>query len=197
MDIVFYLLILLFIVSIIFNFKLFNDLKKIDTQNLSINSENQKNQLESISNSKSNEIKYQETINNLKLNQLNEINELKEKHRNELKVEFDEGVKKGIELSKLEVRVTPIKRAKKERSIPFRKEIIEIGYSYRLFSNNLPCLDPHYEILEKIEIKEINEKFIDLVNEKFNQIMDKVPNTNFVLTESIESFTSKLLNKEQ
>lgn len=195
MDTVSILLVLFLMISIIFNFIQLRDKNNLN----SIISKNQittkEIEVDNISNNKTYEKKFQEELNQLKINQLSEINELKEKHRNELKFEFDEGIKKGIELSKIEVRVNPIKRIKKEGNIGFRKEILEIGYSYRLFSNNLPCLDPHDEIIEKIEVKEINEKFVELLNDKFNQIMERIPNSNFVITESIEAFTSKLLKK--
>lgn len=195
MDSISILLVLFLMISIFFNVFLLKDKNKL---NLLIS----KNQLttkdvliDNISNFKKYERNLQEQLNQLKINQLSEINELKEKHRNELKSEFEEGFKKGINISKIEVRVTPIKRIKKEGNFGFKKEVLEIGYSYRLFSNDLPCLDPHDEIIEKIEIKEINEKFVELLNEKFNQIIERIPNSNFVITESIEAFTSKLLKK--
>ena len=188
--------ILLLIISISFNVKLIIDKKKAELIYSDKNLEIREREIKNISLSNSNEIVYQENLNQISINNLKEINDLKEKHRNDLKNEYDEGIKKGIELSKIEVRVTPIKRLKKQGNIGFRKEVIEIGYSYRLFSNNFPCLDPHDEIIERVEISEINEKFVDLLNEKFNQILDKIPNSNFILTETIESFSSKLLKKK-
>lgn len=190
-------LITFLIISLILNLFLFKDKNNLKLLLSKSQIKSKEAEVDSIQNNNTFNKIVQNELNQLKINQLSEINALKEKHRSELKTEYDEGIKKGIELSKIEVRVTPIKRLKKEGNIGFRKEIMEVGYSYRLFSNNLPCLDPHDEIIEKVEIKELNEKFIELLNEKFSQILDKIPNPNFVITESIEAFTSKLISKKK
>ena len=33
---------------------------------------------------------------------------------------------------------------------------ISIGYSYRLYVNGIPCLDPHKEWIQTLDVKEIN-----------------------------------------
>lgn len=190
-----YIITTLLIISILINFKLFFDLKNSGNLKLSQEKNLKSKEIDSLNISQSNELSFQDKIANMKLQNLQEINDLKDIHRTNLKNEFDLGVKKGIELSKIEVKITPYKNLKKEGNIGFRKEVIEVGYSYRLFSNGFPCLDPHIEIFDKVEVKEINERFIELLSEKFDLVLSKIPNSNIILTENIQNFTTKLLRK--
>lgn len=153
-------------------------------------------EIEFLNSSKDKEISYYELITELKIKHKDEINELKESHRIDLKKEFDEGYVKGIEISKIEVKVTPIRKVKVEGSFIGKKEMLDIGFSYRLFSNGIPCLEPHEEIIESIHKKEINEENIKLIAAKIENAISKIPNTNLVLTESIGSFSKKLINKK-
>lgn len=153
-------------------------------------------EIEHLTSDKDKEINTSEIISALKIKNKDEINELKEIHRSELKKEFDEGFVKGVEISKIEVRVTPIRRAKIERNMLSKKEVLEIGFSYRLFSNGIPCLEPHVEIVESVYKKELNEENVNLIAAKIESAISKIPNTNLILTESISSFANKLIDKK-
>lgn len=152
--------------------------------------------MQHLTSDKDKEINTHEIISELKIRNKDEINQLKENHRSELKKEYDDGFKKGIEISKIEVRVTPIRRAKMERSMLSKKELLEIGFSYRIFSNGIPCLEPHEEIVESIYKKELNEENVNLIAAKIESAISKIPNTNLILTESISSFANKLIDKK-
>ncbi len=181
------------IVLIVQNKKLSKELSGIkDVNNANLRSK----EMAHLTSNKNKEINTNEVISELKIKHKDEINELKEVHRNELKKEFDEGFVKGVEISKIEVRVTPIRRAKMERNMLSKKELLEIGFSYRIFSNGIPCLEPHIEIIESIYKKELNEENVNLIAAKIESAISKIPNTNLILTESISSFANKLIDKK-
>ena len=167
-----------------------NGIKDVNNENL------RSKEIEHLTSDKAKEINKSEIISELKIKNKDEINELKEMQRTALKNEYDEGFKKGVEISKIEVRVTPIRRAKFERTILSKKELLEIGFSYRIFSNGIPCLEPHVEIVESVYKKELNEENVNLIAAKIESAISKIPNTNLILTESISSFANKLIDKK-
>ena len=181
------------VVVLVQNKKLNKELNNIrNTSNLNLRSK----EIEYLHSDKNKEINTNEIISELKIKHKDETNELKEIHRIALKQEFDEGYIKGVEISKIEVKVTPIRRIKMEGITIWKKELLEIGFSYRLFCNGIPCLEPHEEIIESIYKKELNEEKINLIVAKIENAISKIPNTNLILTESISSFAKKLIEKK-
>lgn len=122
-----------------------------------------------------------------------ELSKLKDTHRAELHQEFEKGYKRGAEISKINVQITPFKRTVKKGTFISKSESYECGYKYQLFSNGLPCLEPKEVIIDSISVKEINEENVNNLLEKFNNVIDKIPNTNLQLAETLNSFKSGLL----
>lgn len=57
-----------------------------------------------------------------------------------------------------------------------------------MFSNGLPCLEPKDVVVDSISVKELNEEGIINLLEKFNNIIEKIPNSNLIMGETISSF---------
>ena len=140
------------------------------------------------------EIRFQNQIAELKHDFNEELNQLKDNHRAELKTEFEKGYDRGAAISKIDVQITPFKRTVKTGNFINRSESYECGYKYQLFSNGLPCLEPKEVIIDSISVKEINEENVNNLLEKFNNIIEKIPNTNLQLGETLNSFKSRLLS---
>lgn len=129
-------------------------------------------------------------INELLLSNEKVINELKEKFRIEKDKEYKKGVEEGIKSSLIEIQITPFKNIKSEKGFFKNTDSLEIGYSYRLFSNGIPCLDPHNVLVEKIQKSEINDQNIKIVIDKLTEIIEKIPNVKMV--KNISEFGNSL-----
>lgn len=136
---------------------------------------------------------FQHQIAELKEYYSEELSKLKDTHRAELHQEFEKGYNRGAEISKINVQITPFKRTVKKGTFISKSESYECGYKYQLFSNGLPCLEPKEVIIDSISVKEINEENVNNLLEKFNNVIDKIPNTNLQLAETLNSFKSGLL----
>lgn len=123
-----------------------------------------------------------------------ELAELKDQHIADLKREYEKGYLMGIKVSSIEIKITPIKRHKKIKGFFKSTESIEIGYKYQLFSNGIPCLVTHEEIIEEMLDEHINEENVKMIMDKLEKLLENV-NPNIKLTESINSFGQSLLNK--
>lgn len=140
------------------------------------------------------QLNFQHQISELKEYYSVELNKLKDTHRAELHQEFEKGYSRGAAISKIDVQVTPFKRTVKKGTFINKSESYECGYKYQLFSNGLPCLEPKEVIIDSISIKEINEENVNNLLEKFNNVIDKIPNTNLQLAETLSSFKTGLLS---
>lgn len=149
----------------------------INKLNIKLKSKNENDQL-----------KVQTQITEIKAKFTDEINDLKDKHREELNSEFEKGYEKGIAVSKIEVQILPFKRTVKNGNLFNRSEVYECGYQYQLFSNGLPCLEPKDVVVDSISVKELNEEGINNLLEKFNNVIEKIPNSNLIMGETISSF---------
>lgn len=140
------------------------------------------------------QVNFQHQIAELKEYYSAEINKLKDFHRAELHQEFEKGYNRGATISKIDVQITPFKRSVKKGNFISKSESYECGYKYQLFSNGLPCLEPKEVIIDSISVKEINEENVNNLLEKFNNIINKIPNSNLQLAETLSSFKNGLLS---
>lgn len=62
------------------------------------------------------------------------------------------------------VNVTPFYRSEKKSILPWKDELVEIGYSYQLFVKGFPCLFPFERVETKKRTSELDQvKFMQLV----------------------------------
>ena len=109
-----------------------------------------------------------------------QLNQIKENHREEKIQEYKRGYEDGKESSKFTINVFPYKEITKNDSLFFKKDIVLIGYKFRLFQNGIPCMEAHLEIVERISLKEIKEENIKIVIEKIENIVSKIPNVQIM-----------------
>lgn len=74
--------------------------------------------------------------------------------------------------SNMRVEVYPYKKMIENKSFFGKNQQVELGYQYRLFINDVPCLSPHIEILETVSVKELDEK-------KVNSLITQISNFTF------------------
>ena len=140
------------------------------------------------------QVNFQHKIAVLKEHSTTEINNLKDFHSAELRQEFEQGDNIGSTISKIDVQITPFKRSIKKGNFISKFESYECGYKYQLFSNGLPCLEPKEVIFDIISVKDINEENVNNLLEKLNNIINKIPNSNLQLAETLSSFKNGLLS---
>lgn len=131
----------------------------------------------------------------LKLKHEKEINNLKEKNRETNLDEYNKGFENGVKQSAIDVQITPIKKVIDDKGMFSTKKSIQLGYSYRLFSHGIPCLEPHEVIVESISSSELNEENIKIAIEKIEDIIERIPNPSMQMVGSLKNFR-KSLNKE-
>lgn len=74
--------------------------------------------------------------------------------------------------SNMRVEVYPYKKQIGNKSFFGSNQRVELGYQYRLFINDVPCLSPHIEVLETVLVKELDEK-------KVNSLIAQISNFTF------------------
>ena len=139
-------------------------------------------------------VNYERLFNNLKIELEKEKNTLKENLRAEKDYEFKRGLNQGINSSTLTVQVMPYKKVIKDTGFFSSNDFVEIGYKYQMFSNGIPCFDPHIQISESISIKEIKEENIHLIISKVDEIISKIPNPSIQVVGNVKDFGKSLLN---
>lgn len=134
-------------------------------------------------------------IADLKLENEKTLNDLKERNRIIINSEYNKGFDEGVKQSAIDVQITPIKRITDEKGVFTNKKIINLGYSYQLFSRGIPCLEPREVIVESISSKELNEENIKIAIEKIEDIIDRIPNPSIQMVGSLKNFKENL-NKD-
>lgn len=131
-------------------------------------------------------------LSNVRLSAEKEINQIKELHREQVKEAYEEGFSNGINNSRITVKITPFKNHIKSKGFFKDKSSIEIGYRYQLFSNDIPCLEAHKEIIENLKISEINQDNINHVIDVLESIIERIPVASIGSLGSLKPFKKGL-----
>ncbi|WP_459210856.1 hypothetical protein [Aquimarina rhabdastrellae] len=123
-----------------------------------------------------------------------ERNLILEKTRIEKQVEYEKGYKEGTGSIDFLLQVEPYKNIIGKKGYLKSSQMIEIGYVYRLFVKGIPCLDPHIQIIEKINVREINEENVNTIIKKLETIINKTPNQYLKLVGNLKDFSIGILN---
>lgn len=116
-----------------------------------------------------------------------------EKINGERKVQFERGFESGISKSDFIIQVDPYKNIISRKSYFKNNQIMEIGYIYRLFVKNIPSLDPHIQIIERVKTSDINETNINAILDQVNKIISKIPSPHLKVTKNVKDFGNEIL----
>lgn len=144
--------------------------------------ENEKNRLKFISKINENEKIHQK-----------KINKILDESREEKKLEYDKGFSSAQNKSDFKIQVEPYKRIAGNKGIFSKKQVLEIGYIYRLFVKGVPSLEPHIQIVQRIKKSEVNEQNIKLALEKLNDFIGKVPSPHLNMVGNVKEFGGNIL----
>lgn len=95
----------------------------------------------------------------------------------ELQESYAAGYKDSQDKKELSVQVSPWKEEVDSSNFFKNKRSIKIGYKYQLFSNGLPCLEPHTIVVDELSIDKLNEENIERAFSNLEMIMNSIPNT--------------------
>ena len=141
------------------------------------------------------EKKSMQEIADLKLKKEIELNKLKEENRVSNLAEYNKGFENGIKQTAIEIQITPIKNIIDHKGLFKNKKSVQLGYSYRLFSQGIPCLEPHEVMVESISSSDLNEENIRIAIEKIEDIIERIPHPSMQMVGTFKNFRTNL-NKE-
>ncbi len=122
------------------------------------------------------------------------ISKLKEDFRKNSDDEYQKGFDAGKSSVDFKIHVSPIKDEYFEKGFFSNTKHVAIGYSYRLFVNGIPCLEPHNEWVDTIMVKEINEQNVKYAIDKIESIIDVLPVSKVKVIKDIASFKREVKN---
>lgn len=120
---------------------------------------------------------------------------LREKNE-ELRTSYESGYIDAKENQGFSVQIMPWTEQIESSSFFKNKKSIKIGYKYQLFSQGLPCLQPHTIVVEELTVDRLNEENINRALNNLELAMNNIPNTGNLavkLLGSGESLASGLL----
>jgi hypothetical protein len=80
-----------------------------------------------------------------------------EKYVKILRVEYDKGFADAKKQQNWEVQISSWKEDI-EDGVFFKTKTVQIGYQYQLFINGVPCLAPHIQIQETLQLKKLDKE---------------------------------------
>lgn len=95
----------------------------------------------------------------------------------ELRDSYEMGYKDSQERKEFSVQLMPWKEEIDSSSFFKNKKSVKIGYKYQLFSNGLPCFDPHTIVVEELTVDRLNEENINKAFSNLELVMNNIPNT--------------------
>lgn len=94
----------------------------------------------------------------------------------ELRESYDSGYTEASEKKGFSVQIIPWTEQIDSSSFFKNKKSVKIGYKYQLFSQGLPCLQPHIMIVEEMSMDKLNEENIDRAFNNLELAMNNIPN---------------------
>lgn len=87
------------------------------------------------------------------------------------------GYKDAQEKKEFSVQLTPWREEIDSSNFFKKRKSVKIGYKHQLFSNGLPCFDPHAIVVEEFTVDSLNEKNINRAFKNLELVMNNIPNT--------------------
>ncbi|MFD3000392.1 hypothetical protein ACFS7Z_08485 [Pontibacter toksunensis] len=97
---------------------------------------------------------------------------------NEIKNSYDKGFLDAETNKGLTVIVAPWKEEIENNTFWKNKKSLKVGYKYQLFSNGIPCFEPHITVVEEISLDNINNENVSRAFENLESILAKIPNVS-------------------
>ncbi len=123
------------------------------------------------------------------------ISTLIERYHDKQSDDYKKAYEEGKNAVDFEIRVTPLKNVIDTKGIFTKNKMVQIGYSYRLYINGIPCLEKNDVITDTLSAKDINDTNIHLAIENISKVLDTVPDKRAKMSSSLEDF-SKSVKKE-
>lgn len=97
-----------------------------------------------------------------------------------LRSSYDSGYADAIEKKDLSVQIIPWKEEIDSSTFFKNKKSIKVGYKHQLFSNGMPCFEPHITVVEELTVDKLNEENINRVLTNLELAMNHIPNTGSI-----------------
>lgn len=98
----------------------------------------------------------------------------------ELQVSYDNGYIDAKNKKELSVQIIPWKEEIDSSTFFKNKKSIKLGYKHQLFSNGMPCFEPHVTVVEELTVDKLNEENINRALTNLELVMTNIPNTGSV-----------------
>ncbi|MFB9058147.1 hypothetical protein ACFFU9_15490 [Mariniflexile ostreae] len=95
---------------------------------------------------------------------------------------LDAETKKG-----LSIQIIPWKEEVNSSTLFKNKKSIKVGYKHQLFSNGMPCFEPHITVVEDINLDQLNEEHVHRVFDNLELVMNTIPNTGHIAVKVLGS----------
>ncbi|MGO3183231.1 MAG: hypothetical protein ACTIJ9_10395 [Aequorivita sp.] len=95
----------------------------------------------------------------------------------ELRDSYETGYQDAQDKKEFSVQLTPWKEEVDSSNFFKNRKSVKIGYKYQLFSNGLPCFDPHRIVVEELTVDSLNEQNINKAFKNLELVMNNIPNT--------------------
>jgi len=94
-----------------------------------------------------------------------------------LRVSYEKGYQDSQEKKEFSVQISPWKEEVDSSNFFKNKKSVKIGYKYQLFSNGLPCLEPHKIVVDEMTVDSLNEENVERAFSNLELVMNNIPNT--------------------
>ncbi len=104
-----------------------------------------------------------------------------------LRNSYESGYEAAEAKKELSVQIIPWKEEIDSSNFFKSKKSIKVGYKHQLFSNGMPCFEPHITVVEEITVDKLNEENINRALTNLELVMNNIPNTGSVAVKVLGS----------
>ena len=97
-----------------------------------------------------------------------------------LSTAYDSGYAEAKKKKDLSVQIIPWKEEVDSSNFFKNKKSIKVGYKHQLFSNGMPCFEPHITVVEELTVDSLNEENINRALTNLELAMNHIPNTGSI-----------------
>lgn len=105
----------------------------------------------------------------------------------ELRDSYNSGYADAKEKKELSVQIIPWKEEIDSSTFFKNKKSIKLGYKHQLFSNGMPCFEPHITVVEELTVDKLNEENINRALTNLELAMNHIPNTGSIAVKVLGS----------
>lgn len=98
----------------------------------------------------------------------------------ELHKSYKRGYDDSESRKELTVQIVPWKEEIDSSTFFKHKKSVKVGYKHQLFSNGMPCFEPHITVVEEIQVDKLNEENIHRAFSNLEMVMNNIPNTGSI-----------------